>query len=349
VPASHQRALISRLKILANLDIAERRRPQSGKILLEYRNQKIEYRIEVTPTIGRNEDVVLRILSTAKPMALNELAFSAANLAAFKEMITRSFGIVLVVGPTGSGKTTTLHSALQHINTDMRKIWTAEDPVEITQVGLRQVQVKPKIGFGFQEALRSFLRADPDVIMIGEMRDRETAKTAIEASLTGHLVFSTLHTNSAPEAASRLLEMGLDCFNFADALLGILAQRLVRRLCDHCKLAYVPGHDELRELVHQYGAEWFRQHHVAPETSEIRLYRAKGCLQCNFSGYRGRLAVHELMSGSERVKHALIEKASAAALRQIALEEGMHTLKMDGVQKVLAGLTDMQQVSSACA
>jgi type II secretory ATPase GspE/PulE/Tfp pilus assembly ATPase PilB-like protein len=223
IAGPYKDAIIARLKIMSRLDIAERRRPQSGKILIRFENRKLEYRVEITPTVGGREDAVLRLLSSSKPIPLEEMGFSSPNLRVFRELLTNPYGVILCVGPTGSGKTTTLHSALGHINTPERKIWTVEDPVEITQPGLRQVQVHPKIGFSFPEALRSFLRADPDVIMIGEMRDLETAKIVVDASLTGHLVFSTLHTNSAAETVSRLMEMGIDPINFAEALLGVLA------------------------------------------------------------------------------------------------------------------------------
>ncbi|MFH1743633.1 MAG: ATPase, T2SS/T4P/T4SS family, partial [bacterium] len=240
IPILYKRAIISRLKIMANLDITERRQPQSGKILLKFRNNRVEYRMETTPTTGYNEDAVLRILASSKPVPLDKMGLSPSNEKSFRAMLAQPYGIILCVGPTGSGKTTTLHSALGHLNTPDRKIWTVEDPVEITQPGLRQVQVQNQIGLTFAKVLRSFLRSDPDVIMIGEMRDRETATTAIEASLTGHLVLSTLHTNSAPETLVRLIEMDMDPYNFADALLGIMAQRLARRLCDNCKEPYHP-------------------------------------------------------------------------------------------------------------
>ncbi len=249
IAATYKAAVISRLKIISKLDIAEHRRPQSGKILLKQAGERIEYRVEITPTVGGQEDAVLRVLASSKIIPLDDLGFSASNLERFKDMVHKPYGIILCVGPTGSGKTTTLHSALAEINTPETKIWTAEDPVEITQEGLRQVQVHPKIGFTFESALRSFLRADPDVIMVGEMRDPITAKTAIGASLTGHRVFSTLHTNNAPETVIRLIDMGMDPFNFADAMLGIIAQRLARRLCSECKEAYHPKRDEYNDLV----------------------------------------------------------------------------------------------------
>jgi type II secretory ATPase GspE/PulE/Tfp pilus assembly ATPase PilB-like protein len=341
-------AVISRLKIISNLDIAERRRPQSGKIMLQYEGRKIEYRLEVTPTVGNQEDAVLRILASSKPLLLDAMGFSSSNLAKFRIIIAKPYGIILCVGPTGSGKTTSLHSALGHINTPVRKIWTAEDPVEITQQGLRQVQVNPKIGFNFAEALRSFLRSDPDVIMIGEMRDVETAKIAIEASLTGHLVLSTLHTNSAPETAVRLIEMGMDPFNFADALLGILAQRLARRLCEHCKKPYHPEREEYEEIVHGYGKEWFAAHKMPYHLPELSFMKKEGCEKCGGTGYKGRIAFHELLIGTKKVKDAIKKNAGVELLRDLAIEEGMSTLRMDGIQKVFQGITDYEQVNKVC-
>ncbi len=238
LPYSYRAAVISRIKIMSNLDITVRRIPQDGKIKFKRpHGDEIELRVATIPTQGGVEDVVMRILAKGETMPIEAMGLSERNFNEMLKILAKPYGMILVVGPTGSGKTTTLHAALHHINKPDRKIWTAEDPVEITQYGLRQVQVQPKIGFDFAAAMRAFLRADPDVIMVGEMRDFETAKTGVEASLTGHLVFSTLHTNSAPETITRLLDMGIDPLNFADALLGILAQRLVRTLCKDCKEA----------------------------------------------------------------------------------------------------------------
>ncbi len=348
VSATFKHAILSRLKIMARLDIAERRRPQSGKIMIRSGNRNLEFRLEITPSVGGQEDAVLRLLANAKALPLEDLRFSAANLKNFKECLSKPYGVVLCVGPTGSGKTTTLHSALGHINTPERKIWTAEDPVEITQAGLRQVQVNAKIGFTFQAALRSFLRADPDVIMIGEMRDAETAKTAIEASLTGHLVFSTLHTNSAPETVVRLIEMGMDPINFAEAMLGVLAQRLARKLCNECKQPYHPGRQEYEDLVQHYGKEWFELHNMPPYSENLTLMRKVGCDRCEGSGYSGRLGIHELLMGTENLKRAVKRQATAEELRHIGLEDGMTTLKMDGLAKVFMGLTDLEQILRVC-
>lgn len=345
---TYKRAMISRIKIISKLDIAERRKPQSGKIVMRSDRRKIEFRVETTPTAGGQEDAVLRILSSSQPLSINEMGFSESNRQNFIEILEKPYGIILCVGPTGAGKTTTLHSALGHINTPDRKIWTAEDPVEITQPGLRQVQVNAKIGFTFDQALRSFLRADPDVIMIGEMRDPETAKIAIEASLTGHLVLSTLHTNSAAETVVRLVEMGMDPFNFANALLGVLAQRLARHLCNQCREAYQPETSELEQLQHYYGASYYEAHGLPTNLEQITLYRAKGCENCNKTGYRGRVSIHELLSTSEPIRRAIKESIMHEDLRDLAIENGMRTLMMDGIEKVLGGHTDLEQVLRVC-
>ena len=349
IPSMYKKAITSRVKIMANLDIAERRKPQSGKILMKYQDKRIEFRVEITPTSGGNEDAVLRILASSKPLPLEDMGFSEYNLKVFRNILSQPYGIILCVGPTGSGKTTTLHSALGHINTVERKIWTVEDPVEITQNGLRQVQVLHKIGLTFTEVLRSFLRADPDVIMIGEMRDAETAKTAIEASLTGHLVLSTLHTNSAPETIVRLIEMGMDPFNFADAFLGILAQRLARRLCSECKKPYNPTADEFDRLIHMYDPYWYELHKMPSYSGDILLFKNEGCEKCNGSGYKGRVALHELAIATDNMKKAIKDEANAEELKNIAIQEGMKTLLMDGVHKILNGSTDLNQVLKVCS
>lgn len=346
VPFSHSAALISRLKIMANLDIAERRLPQDGKIKFNYRNNPVELRVATCPTVG-GEDVVMRILSSSKPMPLEAMNFSERDLRHFREIISKPYGIVLVVGPTGSGKTTTLHSALGYINTPDRKIWTAEDPVEITQYGLRQVQIRPKIKFDFAAAMRSFLRADPDVIMVGEMRDYETAATGIEASLTGHLVFSTLHTNSAPETVTRLIDLGIDPFNFADSLLGIMAQRLIRTLCKECKEPYHPSREEFDELASSYGREQFPELGIE-YSDDLTLYRAKGCDACGMTGYRGRAGIYELLLGTDEIKGLIQGKALMEQIREQAIRDGMKTLLQDGIQKVFQGISDMRMVRRVC-
>src|SRR6056297_85161 len=302
IPYSYKNAVISRIKIMSDLDIAERRKPQDGKIRFKkYGNKDIELRVATVPTQGGLEDVVMRILASGEPIPLDKMGFSDRNYENFINSVTMPYGLIFCCGPTGSGKTTTLHSALAHINEVDLKIWTAEDPVEITQKGLRQVQVKPKIGYDFAAAMRAFLRADPDVIMVGEMRDRETTQIGIEASLTGHLVFSTLHTNSAPESVTRLLDMGMDPFNFADALIAILAQRLVRTLCKNCKESYHPDKSEYEALVREYDEELFKKNVNIPYSEDLMLYRPAGCEQCNNTGYRGRLGIHELLIASDTI------------------------------------------------
>ena len=349
IAATYKAAVISRLKIISKLDIAEHRRPQSGKILLKQAGERIEYRIEVTPTVGGQEDAVLRVLASSHIIPLDDLGFSANNLERFKELLYKPYGIILCVGPTGSGKTTSLHSALAEINTPETKIWTAEDPVEITQEGLRQVQVHPKIGFNFEDALRSFLRADPDVIMVGEMRDPVTAKTAIGASLTGHRVFSTLHTNNSPETVVRLIEMGMDPFNFADAMLGILAQRLARRLCKECKEPYHPQLAEYNDLVEAYGAEQFKEDCLPTFSKDLTFMKPVGCDACEGQGYSGRIAVHELLVNSVEIKRAIKQNSGIEKITEIAREQGMRNLRMDGIQKIFFGFTDLLQVNKVSA
>jgi len=347
LPYTYKNAVCSRIKIMADLDIAERRLPQDGKIKFRrYGPLDIELRVASIPTTGKNEDIVMRLLPSGEPIPLDQMGMSERTYADFVEVIQKPYGIVLCVGPTGSGKTTTLHSALRHINKTETKIWTAEDPVEITQDGLRQVQVHPKIGFDFASAMRAFLRADPDVIMVGEMRDKETVSTGIEASLTGHLVFSTLHTNSAPETITRLLDMGMDPFNFADALLGILAQRLVRTLCPDCKEEYHPSRDEFDSLVRAYDGDFDALN--IEYNDDLVFYRAKGCSKCQNIGYRGRTGIHELLVADDEMKSLIQVKAPMAEIRKQAIANGMTTLMQDGIRKVLTGQTDMRQVRRVC-
>ena len=347
VPYNYRKAVSSRIKIMADLDISERRKPQDGKIKFKkYSPIDIELRVATIPTVGGEEDVVMRILAAGEPIPLDAMGINERDYNLLLSMITKPYGIVLVVGPTGSGKTTTLHSALAHINKTETKIWTAEDPVEITQRGLRQVQVLPKIGFDFSAAMRSFLRADPDVIMVGEMRDHETVSTGIEASLTGHLVFSTLHTNSAPETITRLLDMGMDPFNFADALLGVLAQRLARTLCKSCKEPYKPSQEEYDTLVRAYDGDFDAL--GFPYTDDLTIYRANGCDKCNNTGYKGRTALIEILDGTDKMKSLIQGKAKMETLREQATKDGMTTLMQDGIRKVFLGITDIQQVRRVC-
>jgi len=345
IPGAYRRAIVARLKIMSQLDIAERRKPQDGKIRFKLPERDIELRVATIPTAGGNEDVVMRILSASESISIGELGMTERNLREMKAAAEKPYGLILCVGPTGSGKTTTLHSVLGYINRPERKIWTAEDPVEISQYGLRQVQVQPKIGFTFASAMRAFLRADPDVIMVGEMRDEETAATGIEASLTGHLVFSTLHTNSAVETVIRLLDMGLDPFNFADALLAVLAQRLVKRICTTCKEEYHPERTEWEGLAHAYGREEFEARGHTYRSS-FTLYRGKGCGACHNTGYRGRAGIHELLIASDEMKRMIQAKARVAEMLPVAKREGMTTLVQDGILKTLSGLTDYKQVKA---
>jgi len=344
VPAAYRRALVSRLKIMANLDIAERRKPQDGKIRFKLGAQReIELRVATLPTACGNEDAVLRLLTAKESMPLEAMEFAPHVLQTIKMLAEKPHGIILCVGPTGSGKTTTLHAILKHINTDERKIWTAEDPIEITQEGLRQVQVHHKIGLNFAAAMRAFLRADPDVIMIGEMRDKETADIAIEASLTGHLVLSTLHTNSAVETVIRLLDLGCDPFNFADAMLGVLATRLCKRICPQCKESYCPSRQEYEELVEAYGTRYWKPLDVE-YSEQLMLSRGRGCDTCHRTGFKGRVPLHELLVGTEDIKQLTQSRARTTDLLAKAVESGMVTLLQDGIQKVFQGLTTYRQV-----
>jgi type II secretory ATPase GspE/PulE/Tfp pilus assembly ATPase PilB-like protein len=359
LPHTYRNAIIARIKIMCDLDISERRKPQDGKINFARFSPgtKLELRVATIPTNGGQEDVVMRLLASAKPLPLEQLNLRPQNLERLKAAVARPYGMFLCVGPTGSGKTTTLHSAMGYINTPERKIWTAEDPIEITQAGLRQVQMNPKIGWTFAGALRAFLRADPDVIMVGEIRDKETAQIAVEASLTGHLVLSTLHTNSAPETVTRLLDMGMDPFNFADALLAVLAQRLVRRLCKQCVTTVEASADQTEELLAMYMRSFGEAEH-APAKDEVLAgwmerfgrdgklvhHHAPGCDHCDGSGFRGRAGIHELMSGSRALRQLIQTGARAEQIQHAALGEGMRTLRQDGIEKVLAGVTSIEEV-----
>lgn len=366
VPAQFRQAMVTRLKIMCDLDISEKRKPQDGKIKFKkYGPLDIELRVATIPSAGGVEDVVMRILAAGEPIPLEKLGLTAHNKERLEKTVSKPYGLFYVCGPTGSGKTTTLHSILKFLNTPDTKIWTAEDPVEITQKGLRQVQINKKAGIDFALVMRAFLRADPDIIMVGESRDKETVSMGVEASLTGHMVFSTLHTNSAPESITRLLDMGMDPFNFADALLGILAQRLAKKLCD-CKEAYPPSSPEIKDFIKEYSEElrhtdawktdpggeaqkllddWVRRY---GKDGQLTMYRAVGCDKCNQTGYKGRIGLHELMIADDAAKKLIQERARVAELFAAALNGGMHTLKMDGMEKVLMGMTDLKMVRSVC-
>jgi type II secretory ATPase GspE/PulE/Tfp pilus assembly ATPase PilB-like protein len=368
VPASYRNAIVARLKIMCDLDISEKRKPQDGKIKFKkFGPLDIELRVATIPSAGGVEDIVMRILAAGEPIPIDKLGLSARNVKTLKETVSKPYGLFFVCGPTGSGKTTTLHSVLGYLNTPDTKIWTAEDPVEITQKGLRQVQMNNKAGLNFATAMRAFLRADPDIIMVGEMRDKETTSIGIEASLTGHLVFATLHTNSAPESIIRLLDMGMDPFNFSDALLGVLAQRLAKRLCSKCKQPHVASQDEIKLLLEEYCTElkntdtWKKDPKAAFENiyrewaktfaddkGQFTLYTPVGCEVCGGTGYKGRVGLHELLLGSDLIKKLIQEHARVAEILAAALNDGMRTLKQDGMEKVLQGVTDMHQVRAVC-
>ncbi len=347
IPASHQQALVARIKIISRLDIAEKRLPQDGKFGVSLNGKPTEIRVATVPTVN-GEGVVMRILASGAALPFDKLQLSSKNNLMLKNMAKNPHGLMLVVGPTGSGKTTTLHAVLGLLNTPDKKIWTAEDPVEITQPGLNQVQINNKVGLKFETALRAFLRADPDIILIGEMRDLETAASGIEASLTGHLVLSTLHTNSAPETITRLIDIGLDPINFADACIGILAQRLVRTLCPDCKQAYQASSEEIDFIYRHYSSQIGIE--LAKEelkiTASCQLYQAKGCDKCNDSGYRGRVGVHELLPVTNEVKNLIYHSEGVDKIKTEAINAGMRTLVQDGILKVLNGITDFKQLQS---
>ena len=341
VPAEHLASLMARIKIISKLDIAERRLPQDGACKLKMKGRLIELRVATVPTVF-GESAVLRILGSGEALPLENLNLSKPIYDGVVKITAHHYGLFLVTGPTGSGKTTSLHAVLRHMNRPDRKICTAEDPVEITQPGLQQLQVKPKIGLTFASALRAFLRADPDVILIGEMRDTETANVAIEASLTGHMVLSTLHTNSAPETIARLLDLGLDPVNFSDCLLGILAQRLMRTLCVNCCESYQPDDRELTHLVETYGKDQFTE--LSKELMNAKLNRAVGCEECSGTGYRGRVGVHELLVCTPHIQSLIYERASLEEIKAQAMRDGMRSLKQDAIGKIFMGLSDYQQM-----
>jgi type II secretory ATPase GspE/PulE/Tfp pilus assembly ATPase PilB-like protein len=367
IPGGCRRALVERVKVMCGLDVAEQRQPQDGKIdFKKYGPLDIELRVTTIPAMGGVEDVVLRILAAREILPLDLLGIQSFNLDRLRATVEKPYGLFLVCGPADSGKTTTLHSLLNHLNTPATKIWTVEDPVEITQQGIRQVQVDRKAGQDFATILRALLRADADVIMVDALGDKEAVDMGIDAALAGHLVCSTLHTNSAPQSVARLLDMGVDQFKLADALLGVMAQRLARRLCPACKQAYHPAGMELELLLTEYCEElnnsgtfsqdakagraavlagWRARY--ADRDGKFTLYRAVGCDACQ-RGYRGRIGLHELLVVSDKVRQLLQERARVAQLRAAAVEDGMPTLRMDGIEKILLGHTDIKMVRAVC-
>lgn len=358
LPPQLRAAMVSRIKVMAKLDIAERRRPQDGKIdFSEFGGDQLELRVAIMPTHGGMEDVVMRLLASTLPVPLAQLGLQQRDIDGVKRMSTRSFGLILAAGPTGSGKTTTLHSMMEEINTEEKKIWTAEDPIEITHPGLRQVQVNPKIGLTFANAMRGFLRADPDVIMIGEIRDSETAKIAIEASLTGHLVLSTLHTNSASESVVRLLDLGMDAMNFADSLVGIVAQRLVRAFCPHCARAQSLTSSQFTDLVKEYvqtsplsEAEGERRLLAAAgvaKPDDVRVKMAVGCDRCGGKGYKGRLGIYEILENSPSMRLLIQRNARPNEIFEEAIRSGMRSLRQDALEKWVQGRIDLRQARVA--
>jgi len=333
-PKSIQNGVISRLKIMSDIDIAERRKPQDGRMSVMHAGRKIDLRVATLPTVW-GEKIVMRILDNAESdMKLSDLGLLERNAEAYRSSYTKPYGMILVTGPTGSGKSTTLYTTLHTVSRPEINVITVEDPVEYRMAGINQVQVNPKAGLTFASALRSILRSDPDVVLLGEIRDHETAQIAIEASLTGHLVLSTLHTNDAPSAVTRLTEMGIEPFLVGSALDCVVAQRLARRLCGRCKVAYEPEANDLVNL--RVGFD--------PSTPVPTLYQPVGCTHCSNTGYRGRIAIHELMIVSEEIERLAVARASAADIARAAREQGMLTLREDGWSKAKLGYTSIEEI-----
>jgi len=332
-PPKHlELAVISRIKVLANMDIATTRIPQDGHFKRRIEGREVDARVSTIPTIY-GENVVIRILNPATALLnLDELGFSPEALTQFEEMLSHPWGTILVTGPTGSGKTTTLYSALNRINTIEKNIITIEDPVEYRLNLIRQIQVNPKAGLTFANGLRSIVRQDPDIIMVGEIRDLETAEIAIQAALTGHLVFSTLHTNDAPGAITRLVDMGIEPFLVSGAVTGIVAQRLVRRICPKCKESYKPN----KTLLQKLGLE---------KNKDYVFYRGKGCQQCKETGYKGRVGLFESLRISDEISELIVKEISSIAIKKRAEKEGMESLKRDGLSKALQGITSIEEVT----
>jgi len=340
-------AVTSRIKRLSDLDTSEHEMPQYGRLVYGLGEKtQIEARVATIPA-QTGESVVLRILAAGKPIPLDAMGFTEDNYSNLSLAIRQPFGLIFVCGPTGSGKTITLHAILGFLNRPELKIYTVEDPIEITQKGIVQVAARHRDGLDYATAVRSFLRADPDIIMVGETRDHETANICIETALTGHLVFSTLHTGNSPVSITRLLDMGLDSYNLADAILCILSQRLVHTLCKHCKEQYHPSKEEYDELVGEYGKGLFERHLNIEHTDALQLYGPKGCPECHGRGYRGRMAIHELLMGTDEVKKLVLNQASEDDIRTQAAADGMTTFKQDGISKVFDGHCDLLQVRKA--
>lgn len=329
-------AITSRFKIMAKLNIAEKRLPQDGRIRIKTEGKDIDLRVSTLPTVY-GEKTVMRILDRSSvKVSLNELGFEQSDLEKYVKSISSPYGMILVTGPTGSGKTTTLYASLNKINKKDVNIMTAEDPVEYNIEGINQVHIKEDIGLSFAEALRSFLRQDPDIIMVGEIRDTETAEIAVRSALTGHLVFSTVHTNDAPSTIMRLEDMGIEKYLIASSLVLILAQRLVRRICTHCKAEIKVPPNALTELG-------FSEH----DAQTIKIYKGKGCSECNNTGYMGRVALYEVMPVSDRIKEMILHDASVAEIKNQAITEGMSTLRMSGLKKIKEGVTTIEEVMNA--
>lgn len=331
--ASIQDGVISRLKIMASIDIAERRRPQDGRISVSHEGRQVDLRVATLPTVW-GEKVVMRILdNSGQALAMSDLRFGANNEARFREAISRPHGMVLVTGPTGSGKSTTLYTALAEVANPRVNVITVEDPVEYRIPGVSQVQVNQRAGLTFQAALRSILRSDPDIVLVGEIRDHETANIAVEAALTGHLLLSTLHTNDAPSAITRLIEIGCEPFLVATALSAVVAQRLARKLCAKCR---VPAHEPER-MLHDLGFPY-------DPSNPPQMFKPGGCPTCSGTGYRGRIALHEVMVLSEEIQHMVVTHATATSIREVAMQQGMTSLRTDGWSKVAQGLTTIEEV-----
>ncbi len=332
IPRNLQAAVLSRVKIMSDLDIATKRTPQDGRFRINLEQTQIDMRVSSLPTV-HGENIVMRLLDTKSILiGLEQLGFDEKNLELFKTLILRPHGIILVTGPTGSGKTTTLYSALNVINTPDKNIITVEDPVEYQLKGVRQSQMNAKAGLTFATGLRSILRQDPDVIMVGEVRDLETAEIAVQAALTGHLVFSTVHTNDAPSTLTRLIDMGVEPFLISSSVIGIIAQRLVRKICEHCKEAFSPSVEMLKEM------------NLDPNDKTIKFYRGKGCKSCKGIGYTGRMGIFEFLTLSDKIRDMVLAKISSSQIKKAAQENGMKTLREDGILKVLAGVTTIDEV-----